>query len=146
MSRFERRRRCVPSDESGSVVVGMAIVGLVLVLAVAVGATGAGVVAYTAASNAADAAALAAAPVTFRPFGAKGTPTEEAARFARRNGTRLTSCVCPVDASWTKRTVVVTVRRTLRLPGIGAVSVSATSRATFDPSRLLPADPELNDP
>lgn len=146
MSHSVRRRRCARSDESGSVVVGTAIAGLVLVLAAAVGVTGAGVAAYTAASNAADAAALAAAPVTFRPFGARGTPVQEAAWFARRNGTRLTSCVCPVDVSWAKRTVVVTVRRTLRVPGIGTVSVSATSRATFDPTRLVPTDTEITDP
>lgn len=120
---------------------GAAIAGLVLVLGAAVAGAGALVAAHAAAANAADAAALAAAPVTFRPFGAVGTPAAEAARFAEANGATLVSCRCPLDPSWAPRTVVVTVTRGVRLPGVGSVDVHATSRATFDPARLLPADP-----
>ena len=125
------------SDESGSLVVGGALVGLILVMIVAVAAVGGGIGAYTKAANAADAAALAAAPVTFRPFGASGTPAHEAALFARANGTRLVSCRCPIDRSWETRTVAVTVERIISIPGIGTVRVHATSRATFEPVALL---------
>lgn len=126
-----------PSDESGSLVVGGALVGLVLVMVVAVAAVGAGIGAYTKAASAADAAALAAAPVTFRPFGASGTPVQEAALFASANGTSLVFCSCPIDRSWDTRTVVVTVERIIPIPGIGTVGVHATSRATFEPVALL---------
>lgn len=141
MSPSPRRRRCAPNAESGSVVVGAAIAGLVLALAVGVGAVGALVAARAMAVNAADAAALAAAPVTFRSFGADGTPVDEAARFAVRNGAVLETCRCAIDRSWRRRTVTVVVARTLRLPAVGAITVRATSRATFDPVRLLPTDP-----
>ena len=116
------------------------MVGLVVVLVIAVAAVGTAIAGYTAASNAADAAALAAAPVTFRPFGAKGTPAREAARFASLNGARLVRCVCPVDASWNPRTVAVTVARSVSVLGIGNVTVRATARATFEPIRLIMAD------
>lgn len=106
-------------------------------MALAVGLVGAGIGAYTAASNAADASALAAAPITFRPFGASGTPAAEAARYAERNGASLVRCRCPIDRSWAPRTVAVVVARRIHLPVIGSVRVSATSRATFEPIRLL---------
>ncbi|HSJ70197.1 MAG TPA: hypothetical protein VLA29_00940 [Acidimicrobiia bacterium] len=116
----------------------MSIAVLVLMLAVGVAISGAGLAAYAAASNAADAAALAAAPVTFRPFGATGSPAREAAVFAARNGATLVSCVCRVDRSWAKRTVTVRVTRTLAVPGVGSFEISATSKATFDPALLIP--------
>ena len=116
---------------------GLALAALVVVLSLAVAAVGAGVGAYVSASNAADAAALAAAPVTFQPFGARGSPTQEAARFAALNGARLVSCTCPVDRSWDTRTVTVRVARRVAVPGIGSLEVRATSRATFEPSALL---------
>jgi len=124
-------------DESGSLAIGAALVGLVLVMMVAVGSVGGGIGAYTKAANAADAAALAAAPVTFRPFGASGSPAHEAALFARANGAALVSCGCPIDRSWDTRTVVVTVERTISIFGIATARVRATSRATFEPVALL---------
>lgn len=90
---------------------------------------------------AADAAALAAAPVTFRPFGAAGSPAEEAARFARANGARLVSCSCPVDATWETREVEVLVEADARLYVLGDVTIRATSRAEFVPTNL-PREPE----
>ncbi len=125
------------NGERGSVGIGVALLGVVVILIVAVGAVGAGVATYTKAAAAADAAALAAAPVTFRPFGAIGSPTAEAARFAQANGARLITCRCQVDRSWETRTVVVTVARTVFVIGIGDVTVRATSRATFEPAALL---------
>jgi hypothetical protein len=88
------------------------------------------------ASIAADAAALAAAPVTFRPFGAAGTPAQEAARFATLNGGRLVACACAVDESWSERAVEVTVAFDRRLLVFGVVTVEARSRAEFVPARL----------
>lgn len=125
------------SGETGSVGLGVALAVVIVVLIVAVGAVGSGVGAYTKAAGAADAAALAAAPVTFLPFGAKGTPAQEAARFATANGATLVSCRCPIDRSWETRTVVVTVTRTVSIIGIGEITVRATSKATFAPAALL---------
>jgi len=125
------------SAETGSVGLGVALAAIVVLLIVAVAAVGSGVGAYTKAAGAADAAALAAAPVTFLAFGATGTPAQEAARFAAANGATLISCRCPIDRSWNTRTVVVTVTRTASIVGIGAVTVRATSRATFAPAALL---------
>lgn len=125
------------TSETGSIAVGAALIGLVLVMIIAVGSVGAAIGAYTKAAAAADAAALAAAPVTFRPFGASGSPAREAALFASANGAVLVSCDCPIDRSWDTRTVVVTVTRRVSLVGIGSVAVHATSRATFAPAALL---------
>jgi hypothetical protein len=115
----------------------VALIGFVLVMMVAVGSIGGVIGSYTKAAGAADAAALAAAPVTFRAFGASGSPTDEAALFARANGATLVSCQCAVDRSWDTRTVVVTVERTASIPWMGSVRVRATSRATFEPAALL---------
>ena len=134
---LERQHRCVRSDESGSALVGIALAGLVVALALGVGLVGGGVAAYAQASNAADAAALAAAPVTFSPFGAQHGPVAEAARFAAMNGATLIRCVCPIDESWNARTVEVVVARVISLPVLGSVRISATSRATFEPAALL---------
>jgi hypothetical protein len=136
-STSKHSRRCALSGERGSIVLGLGVMVLALVLAAAVGAVGAGVAAYVHAAGAADAAALAVAPVTFRPFGAKGSPTHEAARFASANQTRLVRCVCPIDRSWRTRTVTVVVERGVDLPGLGWVRVRASSRATFEPAALL---------
>jgi hypothetical protein len=113
------------------------VVGLILVLAVLLGAVGAYLNARVRVSAAADAAALAAAPVTFMPFGATGTPADEAARFARLNGADLVSCMCPLDPSWEPRTVRVEVATTVTVWPAGRVRVSATSRAEFVPALLF---------
>ena len=125
-------------DDSGSAaVLGLALIGFVLLLAAALGAVGALLRARVEVLAAADAAALAAAPVTFRPFGAAGTPAQEAARFAVDNGTRLVRCVCPVDPSWGPREVEVEVEKQVRLWPAGLIAVRATSRAEFTPGALL---------
>lgn len=121
--------------------IGFALVGLVAVLALGVGLVGGGIAAHVQASNAADAAALAAAPVTFRPFGAAGGPASEAGRFAQLNGARLVRCACPVDESWNARTVEVVVVRVIALPVVGSVRIPAMSRATFEPAALLVSPP-----
>ncbi len=125
-------------NEDGSVTLLLLAAGAVItVIAIATAASGQYLAAAGQAQNAADAAALAAAPVTFRPFGAVGTAREEAAIFAEANGSTLTACACRQDPSWANRTVEVTVRRRVRLVLFGYRSVSATSRAEFAPTLLL---------
>jgi len=113
----------------------VAVVTLLLVLAIV--AVGQYLVGYARAQAAADAAALAAAPVTFSPFGATGSARREAAIFAIANGSELIGCRCPPDPSWEPRTVVVTVRRSFPVVLFGEQSVEAVSLAEFIPARLL---------
>lgn len=120
---------------AGVLLLGVAALGLLLMAGV--GIVGSLVVARTEAAAAADAAALAAAPVTFRPFGAAGSPTEEAARFAAANDTRLVECVCPADRSWAPRTVRVVVERVVGLGPFGEIAVQSASRAEFTPALLI---------
>lgn len=125
------------SDRGAVGVVMAAVAGFVMLLAVAL-TTVAGVQgARLRATTAADAAALAAAPVTFLPFGAEGSPTQEAARFARLNGASLISCRCPIDPSFAPRTADVRVRVEVVLPLLGSMTVDATGRAEFVPAALL---------
>jgi secretion/DNA translocation related TadE-like protein len=118
----------------------LGIVGLLLILGVALGAVGTYLRARVEAGAAADAAALAAAPVTFLPFGALGTAADEAAEFARLNGFELVSCECAQDPSWEERTVTVTVARWVRLWPVGSIRIEAASRAEFVPALLLDLD------
>ncbi|HEX5630771.1 MAG TPA: Rv3654c family TadE-like protein [Acidimicrobiia bacterium] len=129
------------SERGSAAITLLGVIAVALVLAVGISAVGLWLRVRTEASAAADAAALAAAPVTFLPFGAKGTPTEEAARFARRNGARLVWCSCPPDPSWKPRTVVVEVERTVTIWPLGVYSVRARGRAEFVPELLLAPTP-----
>lgn len=124
-------------DEGGAGVLLAAVAGVILLLAAVLAGIGSYLLARVEAVAAADAAALAAAPVTFLPFGATGTPAEEAARFAAANGAQLLSCACPVDPSWAPRAVTVQVARQAPLWPVGSVTVTATSRAEFLPALLL---------
>jgi len=124
-------------ERGAAAVMLLGLAGLVLLLAAVVGTIGVYLRARVEASAAADAAALAAAPVTFHPFGAQGTPADEAARFAAANGARLVSCVCPVDPSWEPRTVTVRVVTEVRVWPIGTATVTAVGRAEFIPALLL---------
>jgi len=139
--RLRARHRLVragmPRDEDGSMLVGFGLSVVLVFFVLGIGIVGAAAVTYAAAASAADAAALASAPVTFLPFGATGTPQQEASRFASANGAILVSCSCPVDSSWDKRTVSVTVARTISLPVVGQLRIVATSRAEFDPMKLV---------
>ena len=115
----------------------LAVAGLVLLLIVGVADAGLIIAGRHGAASAADAAALAAAPVTFRPFGAAGTPAQEAAKFAVINGASIVACRCAVDRSWGPRTVEVVVELRIRLIVGGTFSVRARSTAEFDPVALL---------
>ncbi len=124
--------------EAGSVgILLLAVAAVSLMLSLAIVATGQYLVGFARAQAAADAAALAAAPVTFRPFGATGSARREAAIFAAANDSLLIGCVCAADPSWDARTVVVTVRTSFRVVLFGEQSVEAAGRAEFIPARLL---------
>ncbi|MGB9357915.1 MAG: Rv3654c family TadE-like protein [Acidimicrobiia bacterium] len=126
------------NEEQGSAaVLLLAVAALVVILTVGVADVGLALAARLQAAAAADAAALAAAPVTFRPFGAPGSPVDEARRFAMANGADLVVCRCPVDRSWRPRVAEVVVERRVALLGIGAVTVRASSRAEFSPAALI---------
>lgn len=129
------------SGERGSAaVLLLAVAGLVLLLALGVADAGIAFSGRLHAAAAADAAALAAAPVTFRPFGATGSPAAEARRLAGANGAVLTKCSCPVDRTWRPRVVEVAVERRVELIGLGAITVRASSRAEFAPMALITGD------
>ena len=114
----------------------LGVVAVLLVLTVGLAATGQFLAARLQASAAADAAALAAAPVTFRPYGALGSPTDEARLFARANGAELLWCRCPVDGSFRPRRVEVMVARTIDVIVLGPRTVRARSKADFTPPDL----------
>ena len=108
----------------------MAIVmfaGLALVASVKV------VTARAHATAAADAAALAAAPMTFPPVAEGRSPLEEALRLARANGATLVSCICPRVATFAPRQVEVAVVFPVELPILGLRWVQASSAAEFVP-------------
>ena len=127
-------------EQGSAAVLLLTVAGLVLVLALGVADVGIAFSARLQAAAAADAAALAAAPVTFRPFGATGSPAAEARRLARANGAVLRKCSCPVDRTWRSRVVEVVVERRVALLGLGTITVRASSRAEFAPVALIDGD------
>jgi len=127
----------VSRDRGAASVLLLAVAGVALLLAVGIGDVGLILAGRYKAAVAADAAALAAGPVTFRPFGAEGNAGREAARYAALNGATVIACRCRTDRSWRARTVEVVVERTVRLIGGGVVSVRARSTAEFEPLKLL---------
>ncbi|MYF27026.1 MAG: hypothetical protein F4211_06935, partial [Acidimicrobiia bacterium] len=82
-------------DRGGITIFAIGIVVFALVLVAGLAAAGQVLIARDRVFTAAEAGALAAAPVTFRPFGASGSAAEEAAKIVRANGARLVKCVCP---------------------------------------------------
>lgn len=115
--------------------VGVVVLGLVLMYGLA--AIGQVVLAREKVVAAAEAGALAAAPVTFRPFGATGSPSEEADRLVRANGARLVRCSCPYDPGYGPRTAVVTARLRTAVLGFREITMEATAAAEFSPVALL---------
>ena len=125
-------------SERGSVTVLMAgVVGLGLAVVLGLAAVGQLLIARASASAAADAGALAAAPVTFRQFGASGSAADEARRFASANGARLVRCDCSSNSTYAARIVIVEVAIDVVVLGRFATTVSATSAAEFLPVELL---------
>ena len=120
--------------------VAIAAVGVLVfgfVLAAALAGIGQVVLARAKVVTAAEAGALAAAPVTFRPFGASGSPTAEAARLVRANGAVLVRCSCAYDPGYDPRTAVVTARLRTAVLGMGEITLEATAAAEFSPVALL---------
>ena len=117
---------------------------LVLAFLLVVGLAGIGqvLVARNKVVTAAEAGALAAAPVTFRPFGASGSATGEAAKLVQANGAELIACSCVHDPGYDPRTVTVTVRLIVAVLGLREVVLEATAAAEFRPVALLDG-PEL---
>lgn len=127
-------------DEGSVSVVAATIVGLMVLLSVGLAAVGLVLAADGRAQTAADAAALAAAPVTFRSFGSTNSPYAEAAAYAELNGARLVACRgCVVDRSWRTRTIEIEVMVDIELPVIGPLGVTAVAAAEFVPAQLLGA-------
>lgn len=85
------------------------------------------------AQTAADAGALAAAPVTF--FG--GSPNGVAARLVADNDAVLIDCDCPVNRTWSSRRVTATARVDFTVVGLGSASVTRQATAEFNPIKLL---------
>lgn len=124
------------TDQRGNVgPVMVVLVMFAVAAAAAVADAGLYLAAGVQAATAADAAALAAAPLTFREYGSTSGPVFEAARLAASNGTSLVSCSCPVDPSWRSRTVTVVVEKSIRTGLFGERAIRAVGRAEFDPMR-----------
>ena len=87
-------------------------------------------------STAADAAALAAAPVTFSSFGTDGNPQRAAAEIAAANGAVLVECNCAIDRTWSARRVTVTVAATVDLALLGDGRLTARAAAEFRPVEM----------
>ncbi len=125
------------TDENGAVgLLAAALVALSVVLALLVIDVARVAAVRAQVMAAADAAALAAAPVTFSAFGTSGDPSREAARVAAANGARLVECRCPIDRSWDERTVTATVVATAPLALLGSREVRAIASAEFRPVAL----------
>lgn len=105
-------------------------------LGVAVAAIGMLYAARAQATNAADAAALAAA-VSSYPLASPTDPVTAARHAAELNDAVLVSCRCARDASLAVRTVEVATAMEIEVPVFGSVTVQGVSRAEFDPLRWL---------
>lgn len=121
------------SQRGAATVVAVAIVTMLVMVAAGLTAVGRVVGAHVQATAAADAAALAAAPLTFLP----GDPEAEASSFAVANGASLVACRCAADPSFAARTVTVEVAKAVDLPVFGRVTVRARAAAEFAPLDLL---------
>lgn len=115
-----------------SIVVVVLVAGLLLVAAgvVDVGRLLAG---RAQAVAAADAAALAAAPLTFLP----GDPSGASVEYAARNGARLVACRCAKQLDLAPRTVLVEVTLEVDTALFGTRRVQARAAAEFAPLDLL---------
>ena len=121
------------SERGAGSVLAIAAIALVTLVAVVVLAATQIVTARSRAIAAADAAALAAAPMTFPPVAGNRSPVDEALALAEANGARLVSCVCSLLATFEPRQVEVTVAVSVDLPLLGLRWVHASSAAEFVP-------------
>ena len=125
------------ADRGAATVLMSAVLAVVMLLSLLVADVGLYLAGRARASAAADAAALAAAPLTFHAFGSSGSPTSEAERFAALNGMAVAACECSLDPSWAPRTVTVVVAGSVDLIVFGSRQVSARAVAEFEPTRLV---------
>lgn len=119
---------------AGVITAALTAVGLVLALLVADVAMV--VHARVRLATAADAAALAAAPVTFAQFGTSEDPVAAATALAVANGAELVECDCAVDRTWSRRKVVVVVGVSVGLLLLGDRRLTAAASAEFRPTSL----------
>lgn len=113
------------SDRGSATVWVLALGAVILSVAMAVTARGSAVLARHRLGHAADLTALAAA----HQIGRSAQPCAVASRIAAANAAVLVSCEARLDPSGRSGTVVLTVRRTVSLPLVGARTVTAWSRA-----------------
>ena len=125
------------SDRGSVTVFAIGALALALVLMAGVTAIGQVVIARNRVTAAAEAGALAAAPVTFRPFGAAGSATDEAARMVRSNGATLIRCDCRPDPGYNPRTATVTAMVKVNVMGLRETRIEASAVAEFRPVALL---------
>lgn len=129
----EQAHRCMSNAERGATSLAMtAVVLIVAVLAVAVSSLAVVYAGAARATNAADAAALAAAVATYPDVGYPA-PNVVAGDAATRNGSELVSCRCAVDRRLASRVAEVVVAVHVDVPLFGEVEVRRRSRAEFDP-------------
>lgn len=123
------------SGAAGVLVAGLAAVSIVICLLLADVASV--TVARARLTTAADAAALAAAPVTFSRFGTDGDPVRAAVAAAAGNGVEFVRCDCSIDRTWSTRTVTVTVAVTVQLLLLGERRLTRVAAAEFRPTSLV---------
>ena len=114
----------------------VAWVAILSLVAMAVASLGVLYAARVQAANAADAAALAAAPATY-PALRVGSPTSRARVAAEANGAVVAKCECAVDPSIRARSVTVWASFVVTVPIFGTHEVTVAARAEFDPRLWL---------
>ncbi len=124
-------------DRGGASILVIGWVAVVAMIGVATASVGALIAAREQAYTAAEAAALAAAVATFPQAGSTAVPFAQAAEYAGRNGSRVVACHCPIDATLSPRTVVVTAAIDVEVPIFGEVTIEAAARSEFDPALWL---------
>lgn len=120
-------------ERGSATVLILAVLAALLVAAMTVGVLAQGQVAAVRAQTAADAAALAAAPATFRG----DDPARLAREYANANGAELVDCACLADPSWQTRRATVTVRVPLSVWVLQSVHITRSATAEFRPVALL---------
>jgi secretion/DNA translocation related TadE-like protein len=119
----------VIAGERGSVtVVAAGIAGVMVALTLFTADLGSVLIARERARASADAAALAAAQELALPT--TGTPQDQAADYANRNGAELVSCTCPAGALEAVVSVRVSIPHLFLVPG--ARTAEASARAVVD--------------
>lgn len=120
-------------ERGSATVLAIGIIGVLLAVGLALLAAVQIVLGRARAVTAADAAALAAAPMTFPPIAQGVAPGIAAEEMAIANGARVVRCDCPVVATFDARAVEVEVEVPVDLVIFGQRVVRVSSRAEFVP-------------